>query len=93
MTNRIAVQDLLLLDAPSNSAYVLGDHPVPVRLLSRGFDVPLSSTLAFRATPTASGSIGGLGRRDATPAEVDQINRRQVARANSVVIWSEPGAS
>jgi hypothetical protein len=86
VTNVIGVQDLWLLDAPTGSAYVLGDHPVPVRLLSRGFDVPLSARLAFQATPTASGRIGGLGRRDATPAEVDEINRRQVARATSVVV-------
>ena len=86
VTNCIAVQDLWLLDAPNNSAYVLGDHPVPVRLVDRGFDVPLSSSLAFQATPTASGTVGGLGRRYATLAEVDEINRHQVARAKSVVI-------
>jgi Protein of unknown function (DUF4238) len=86
VANCIAVQDLLLLDAPSDSAYVLGDHPVPIRLVSRGFDVPLSSSLAFQATPAAPGSIGGVGRRCANLAEVDEINRHQVARAKSVVI-------
>jgi len=86
VTNSIAIQDLWLLDAPSGSAYVLGDRPVPLRLVGHGFDVPLSSSLAFRATPTATGTVGGLGRRYATPAEVNEINRHQVARAKSVLI-------
>ena len=86
VTNCITVQNLLLLDAPTDSAYVLGDHPVPVRLLSCGFDVPLSISLAFRATPVASGTVAGFARRYATPAEVDEINRHQVAQAKSVVI-------
>jgi len=86
VTDRIAVQDLLLLDAPSDSAYVLGDHPVPLRLLSYGFDVPLSSSLAFQAIPVALGTGAGFARRYATLAEVDEINRHQVARAKSVLI-------
>jgi hypothetical protein len=86
VTTTIIVQDLLLLDAPSGSAYVLGDHPVPVRRLGCGFDVPLSSSLAFQATPVASISVAGSARRYATPAEVDEINRHQVARAKSVVV-------
>jgi len=86
VANSIASQDIWLLDAPNGSAYVLGDCPVPLRLLSCGFSVPLSSSLAFQATPVASGKVGGLGRRDATSKEVEEINRQQVARAKSVVI-------
>jgi hypothetical protein len=82
----IAAQNLCLLDAPLGSAYVLGDRPVPLRELAGGFDVPLSSSLAFNATPAPAGAKATRTRRVATAGEVAAINKNQKARAKSVLI-------
>ncbi len=79
--------DVILLDAPPGSGYVLGDTPVPLRNLRLGFDVPLSQSLAFKCTPTAAGIKPSWSRCAATAAEVDAVNANQRARARSIVIW------
>jgi hypothetical protein len=85
----IAVQDLWLLDAPGRLAYVLGDHPVALHSLGAGFDVPLSSRLAFRASPAAPHTTAVRGRRPATPSEVRNINLNQKSRTRSVLVGND----
>ncbi|GJE28782.1 hypothetical protein [Methylobacterium organophilum] len=79
--------DVTLLDAPFGHGYVLGDCPVPVVDIGRGFDVPLSKGLALRAMPPATAGRQAWARRTATAREVTDINDGQRARARSVVIW------
>jgi hypothetical protein len=89
VNNGNTVQDLWLLDAPAGWAYVLGDHPVPLHSLSAGFDAPLSSGLAFRASPTPPRMTAARGRRSATLVEVQAINLNQKSRAKSVLIGND----
>lgn len=77
--------ELWLLDAPSSTAYVLGDTPIPQSNLSQGFSVPLSSSLAVLAYP-ALAPQATLARRVASEAEVAAINRTQNENALHVVI-------
>jgi len=81
---KISEMRLSLLDAPPGSHFVLGDRAVPLHSVSAGFDVPLSKTLAFQATPHG----GGLPRtrRSATVVEVEEISQRQFARSTGIII-------
>lgn len=81
----IKALELLLLDAPSGEAFVLGDTPLPQSDLSDGFTVPLSKSLAVIAIPSTV-TQKKVVRRDATPAEVKDINNTQACNALEVVI-------
>lgn len=86
VANCMAVMDLSLLDAPDGCSFVLGDRPLPLRDLARGFDVPLSKNLAFQAKPTLAASPRSLQRRLASPEEVGEINQHQKNRAKDLLI-------
>jgi len=86
VSDSITRMSMHLLDAPPNSAFVLGDHPLPTRSTILGFDVPLSKSLAFQCWPSGTGKKPVRERRQATLQEVQDINRRQATRAKAVVI-------
>ncbi|MDR1076613.1 MAG: DUF4238 domain-containing protein [Xanthomonadaceae bacterium] len=77
--------ELWLLDAPATEAFVLGDTPIPQSELRHGFSVPLSRSLAVLACP-AQATQKLLSRRNATAAEVKDINRTQNDNALHVVV-------
>lgn len=77
--------ELCLLDSPAAEAFVLGDTPIPQSELQIGFSVPLSRSLAVRVRPAQSAQTL-LSRRNATPAEVKDINRTQSDNSLSIVI-------
>ncbi|EHO4421618.1 DUF4238 domain-containing protein [Salmonella enterica] len=81
----IKALELSLLDAPSGEAFVLGDTPLPQSDLSNGFTVPLSKSLAVIAIPSTV-TQKTVVRRDATPAEVKDINNTQASNALQVII-------
>lgn len=81
----IEALELSLVDAPSGKAFVLGDTPLPQSDLSNGFTVPLSKSLAVIAIPSTA-TQNAVTRRDATPAEVEDINTTQANNALQVII-------
>lgn len=76
-----------VLDAPVGSIFVLGDTPLAQSELSLGFVVPLSSSLAVRAFPSAAPTIS---RRQASQQEVQDCNRGQWAMAKDIVVGADP---
>jgi hypothetical protein len=89
VANALALMNMRLLDTPAGSAFVLGDHPLPLREIALGFDVPLSNSLGFQAWPCPQDLPRILERRQGILQEVEDINRRQAARAKAVVIGPE----
>lgn len=85
VVSHLRQMELWLLDSPASEAFVLGDTPIPQSQLQSGFSVPLSRSLAVRALPTQSTQTL-LSRRNATPAEVRDINRTQSDNSVSIVI-------
>ncbi|QLW74704.1 DUF4238 domain-containing protein [Citrobacter freundii] len=81
----IEALELILVDAPSGEAFVLGDTPLPQSDLANGFTVPLSKSLAVIAIPSTVTQKAVI-RRDATPAEVKEINTTQADNALQVII-------
>lgn len=86
VANVMALMDMRLLDAPPGASFVLGDRPLPLRSMALGFDVPLSSSLAYQAWPAPLHSPRVLERRIASMQEMNEINRRQAKRAKEVLI-------
>lgn len=82
--------ELWLLDSPATEEFVLGDTPIPQSELQSGFSVPLSRSLAVLALP-AQATQNVLSRRNATAAEVRDINRTQ--SNNSLYIVVGPSAA
>ena len=81
----IANLDLVILDAPSGSSYLLGDTPLPQSEFSGGFVLPLSKTIALEGAP-AVGTTPTTSRRLATQKEVDDTNETQWADAARTVV-------
>lgn len=80
--------DFVLLDAPSGSSFILGDTPVPQDDLYQGFSVPLSKSVAVKATTCTSGKAS-ITRRQAAVSEVSAINQTQWDNAKNMVIGSD----
>jgi hypothetical protein len=85
----ISKMDLTLLDAPQEHTLVLGDTPMPQFDLQKGFRIPLSKSVALEARAgIATGA--GLSRRQASIAEVQEINHEQWANAKRIVVGPDP---
>jgi hypothetical protein len=74
-----------ILDAPSNSNFILGDTPFPAQLIS-GFTLPISSRLALLWHGCAAEHFPDWTRRGATQGEVEDANRAQIDNALKVVV-------
>jgi hypothetical protein len=76
----IVTCNLILLDAPSESNYVLSDRPMPTKDALIGFTVPLSRSLALLALPADEHKDTVLVRREATSEQVNLVNQEQKLR-------------
>jgi hypothetical protein len=86
VARRIDAMDLLLVDAPPDKSFVLGDAPVALSGLSAGFATPLSPSLALGAWPNDGSGTYIRNRREADPVVVDLINRDQAERSAVIVV-------
>lgn len=78
---------LTLLQAKGPDHFILGDTPLPDFDLAKGFSVPLSKSMALRAS---AGEFQLPLRRVATTADVREINQDQFDRSVNVIIGPEP---
>jgi hypothetical protein len=89
ISTQIEDMDIVILDAPGGSTYVLGDTPMPQHDLTNGFTVPISSSTAISAKARTT-QQGTTSRRIATVSEVGSINQEQWARTLYVIIGPDP---
>jgi len=86
VAKRIITCNMILLDAPPGTNYVLSDRPMPAKDALIGFTVPLSRSLAFLALPTGGHEDVALVRQEATPEQVGWVNEEQKRRSRSIIV-------
>ena len=89
VSQAIQAMDLILLDAPAGSEFILGDMPVPLEKLgANGFATPLSKHVAIVALPRRSPTHLVRDRRHTSVTIVNQINAAQFAHTRTGIVGS-----